>query len=152
MINKLRLLTELDIKNNWYFSDKDYAQSPKIIEQNWQNAVINEKGYLVWEKGNKVRWFAQKIIIPHSLDSNYPLEGLDLRLFLTWWAESAQIFVNGQLKVEGDLFDSSCRLLVTENVKPHQEFLITIRLISPNHDIGGLMISRCVYEAKKRRN
>lgn len=60
MINKLRLLTELDIKNNWYFSDKDYAQSPKIIEQNWQNAVINEKGYLVWEKGNKVRWFAQK--------------------------------------------------------------------------------------------
>lgn len=77
---------------------------------------------------------------------------MDLRLFLTWWAESAQIFVNGQLKVEGDLFDSSCRLLVTENVKPHQEFLITIRLISPNHDIGGLMISRCVYEAKKRRN
>ncbi|MBD2392834.1 alpha-mannosidase [Cyanobacterium aponinum FACHB-4101] len=149
MINKLRLLTELDIKNNWYFSDKDYAQSPKIIEPNWQNAVINEKGYLVWEKGNKVRWFAQKIIIPHSLDSNYSLESLDLRLFLTWWAESAQIFVNGQLKVEGDLFDSSCRLLVTENVKPHQEFLITIRLVSPNHDIGGLMISQCVYEAKK---
>ncbi|WP_330203475.1 alpha-mannosidase [Cyanobacterium sp. Dongsha4] len=150
MISKLQLLTELDIKNNWYFSNKNYVQSPIIIDQNWQKGVINEKGYLVWEKGNKVRWFAQKIIIPHSLDSSYPLEGLDLRLFLTWWAESAQIFVNGELKVEGDLFDSSCRLLVTENVKPHQEFLITIRLISPNHDIGGLMVSRCVYEAKKR--
>lgn len=149
MINKLRLLTELDLKNYWFFRDKDYPQPPTIINQHWQQGIVNEKGYLVWEKGNKIRWFAQKIIIPHSLNSNYPLEGLDLRIFLTWWAESAQIFVNGELKVEGDLFDSSCRLLVAENVKPHQEFLITIRLISPHHEPGGLMVSRCVYEAKK---
>lgn len=149
MINKLRLLSELDIKKNWYFSDKEYRRSPTIIDQYWQQGIVNEKGYLVWEKGNKIRWFAQKIIIPHSLDSNYPLEGLDLRLYLTWWAESAQIFVNGELKLEGDLFDSSCRLLIAESVKPHQEFFITLRLISPNHDIGGLMVSRCLYEAKK---
>jgi alpha-mannosidase len=145
-INQLRQLTELEIQNNWYFCDHDLDKPSLNITENWQQGIVNEKNYLVWEKGCKVRWFFQKIIIPESLDKDYPLEGLSLRVALTWWAKSAQIFVNGELVCEGDLFDSSTRVLVTENAKKNHEFIISLRLISPSHDIGGLMISQCLYE------
>ncbi|MEM8717755.1 MAG: hypothetical protein AAGE84_00400 [Cyanobacteria bacterium P01_G01_bin.39] len=65
---------------------------------------------------------------------------------LTWWAENAQIFINGKLVQQGDLFDSSARVLITDNVQPGQEYLVTIRLVSPGHDIGALMRSHLVYE------
>jgi len=48
-----------------------------------------------------VLWLAQRLIIPHDLQG-YPL-GVILRLALTWWAEAAQIFVNGVAVQEGDL-------------------------------------------------
>ncbi|HIK36993.1 MAG: alpha-mannosidase [Geminocystis sp.] len=147
--NRLRRLTEVELQNNWFFSDIDYQCIPTEIDKEWQKAKVNDKGYLIWEKGRKIRWFAQKIIIPHSLSEGYPVIGLDLRLALTWWAESARVFVNGKLRVEGDLFDSSCRFLVAENVQENQEFFIALRLVSPSHDNGGLMLSRCIYEAKK---
>ncbi len=144
-INNLKHLTELNIQNNWLFSEENTLNPPLELSSQWKNAKVNEKEYLVWEKGNKVRWFAQKIIIPHSL-TKYPLQNLSLRIALTWWAESAQIFINEQLVCEGDLFDSSSRILITKNAQPNQEFIISLRLTSPSHDIGGLMFSRCLYE------
>ncbi|WP_308256023.1 hypothetical protein [Geminocystis sp. GBBB08] len=144
----LKKLTELEIQNNWFFLDQNLEKPPITIEEEtWQQAIVNHKNYLVWEKGQKVRWFSQKIIIPESLNHDYPLDGLSLRILLTWWAESAQIFVNDKLVCEGDLFDSSSRILLTEKVEKNQQFLISLRLVSPSHDIGGLMNSQCIYES-----
>ncbi|MBE9222777.1 alpha-mannosidase [Cyanobacterium stanieri LEGE 03274] len=145
-INNLRNLTELDIQNNWFFTDQNLNHPPIYIDDNWQQAIPNEKRYLVWEKGDKVRWFIQKVTIPHHLN-HYPLNNLSLRINLTWWAKSAQIFIDGTLVCEGDLFDSSSRVLVTNNAQCEQEFIISLKLTSPGHDIGGLMISRCLYES-----
>ncbi|MGI0482275.1 alpha-mannosidase [Geminocystis sp. CENA526] len=153
-ITNLKNLTELDIQNNWYYLDRVTAlrdrtleKPPLIIDENWQKAVVNEKKYLVWEKGEKERWFTQKIIIPHSLNKGYSLQDLSLRIALTWWAKSAQIFINNDLVCEGDLFDSSSRVLVSEKVQINEQFIISLRLISPSHDIGGLMASKCLYES-----
>ncbi|WP_069789979.1 alpha-mannosidase [Cyanobacterium sp. IPPAS B-1200] len=146
-INKLKSLTELDIQNHWYFLDEKLLPPPLAIDNNWQKAIANEKKYLVWEKGNKIRWFAQKITIPDHLN-NYPLDNLSLRIGLTWWAESAEIYINDKLVCEGDLFDSSSRVLITNNSQPNEEFIISLKLVSPNHDIGGLMSSRCLYESE----
>lgn len=151
LINRLRKLTEVDIQNDWFFCDVDFHYTPTEIDERWQKAKVNDRGYIVWEKGKKIRWFAQKIIIPASLGGGYPLAGLDLRLALTWWAELAQVFVNGKLRREGDLFDSSCRFLIAENVQENQQFVVAIRLVSPSHDNGALMVSRCIYEAKQDR-
>ena len=74
-----------------------------------------------------MQWLAQKWVIEHDLNG-YPLAGLALRLALTWWAEDAKIFVNGQLIQAGDLFDSSARILLTPAAKPGQEILVAIRL------------------------
>lgn len=86
-----------------------------------------------------------KIIVPATLQ-RYPLSGLSLRLVLTWWAEVAQIFVNGELVQQGDLFDSSARILLTDNAKLNNQYKIAIRLLTPHHDIGALMRSHLIYE------
>jgi alpha-mannosidase len=146
-IINLRKLTELEIQNNWFFLDQNLDNPPLTIEENWQKATVNDQNYLVWEKGNKIRWFAQKIVIPKSLNNDYPLEGLSLRVALTWWAESARIFLKDELVCEGDLFDSSSRILLAKKANINQEILISLRLVSPSHDIGGLMASKCLYES-----
>ena len=146
-IAKLRVQTQLDIQDNWrYYSEFNPNQDLTVTSlSNKQKAELNDKRYIVFPQGRQVRWLVQKITIAHSLQE-YPLSGLTLRLVLTWWAEDAQIFINGQLVQEGDLFDSSARVLVTNDAIAGQEFLVAIRLISPNHDIGALMRSRLVYE------
>ncbi len=152
-INKLRQLVQKNIQNNWNYSLEDLFADRDILEfdyaesklNNWQLAKVNEKEYIVWDKGRPIKWLTQKITIPYALE-NYPLAGLTLRLVLTWWAEDAKIFVNGKLAQQGDLFDSSARIILTDSAIPGEEFLITIRLVSPGHDIGALMRSKCVYE------
>lgn len=149
-INKLIQQTEIDVQSSWYYVSGDINidsnNFPLTILDKGEKAELNEKRYIVFGAGNQIIWLAQKIIIPTCLAS-YPLAGLSLRLALTWWAEEAQIFVDGNLLQEGDLFDSSCRLLLRESVQPPEELTVAIRLISPGHDIGALMNSKCIYEA-----
>jgi alpha-mannosidase len=153
-LKKISQLTQIDIQNNWHYLYFDLSlekQKKILIDLNtWQPALVNEKGYIIWKKGRQVRWLAQKITVPYALEK-YPLSGLTLRLLLTWWAEDAQVFVNGDLVQQGDLFDSSARILLTNCAVPGEEFLVTIRLVSPGHDIGALMRSQCVYERNKNQ-
>ncbi|MCW6038172.1 alpha-mannosidase [Spirulina subsalsa FACHB-351] len=147
IIAQLKELTEQDIKGSW----RNYQgeDSPfHLTAEEWEGlpiASLNDKGYIVWEAGHQVQWLGQTIVIPSALNG-YPLDGLELRLCLTWWSENAQVFVNGQLVQEGDLFDSSARVLLTSQAQVGDSFLVCLRLVSPGHDIGGLMRSLCVYE------
>ncbi|MGH2416334.1 MAG: hypothetical protein ACRDEA_22105, partial [Microcystaceae cyanobacterium] len=143
-LEKLRFLTQLDVQANWRYCPQDVS-IPSIDSSDWEIAQPNDKGYLTWSAERQVCWFAQRFVIPHALQV-YPLTGLALRLVLTWWADDAKIFVNGQLVQEGDLFDSSVRILLTSSANPGEEILVALRLVSPGHDIGALMRSKCVYE------
>ena len=149
-IEKLRRLTQLTVQSNWryfIFTKEEYCQD--IDSPDWQPVELNDKGYITWSAGRQVRWLAQRFAVPEHLHG-YPLKGLTLRLVLTWWAELAQIYVNGHLVQEGDLFDSAARVRLSEAATPGEEIVVTIRLVSPGHDIGALMKSVCVYE--KERN
>jgi alpha-mannosidase len=148
-INKLRSFTQIEIISNWHFCKKNLADLPTINEiQNWEIAPLNEKKYIVWEAGQQINWLAQQFRLPSHVNG-YSIANLSLRLCLTWWAENAQVFVNGKLVQEGDLFDSSARVLLTPRVVPNDTIFVVIRLVSPGHDIGGLMRSHLVYEADK---
>ena len=164
-ISRLRQLVQLEVQHNWHDitflgivnGHRDSASQCCVnfvnLDSNLANvrlqecpvATANEQGYIVFPKGKQIRWLAQQIVILPTLQG-YPLTGLSLRLVLTWWAEDAQIFVNGKLVQQGDLFDSSARVLITKDAQPGQEYLITIRLVSPHHDIGALMRSHLIYE------
>ncbi|XTZ11159.1 MAG: alpha-mannosidase, partial [cyanobacterium endosymbiont of Rhopalodia yunnanensis] len=144
ILDKLRKLTQIDIQSSWVsISDKISFDSIDIDAGKPVN--LNEKGYIIWPAGRQVKWLAKKLIIPKEI-RGYPLSGLTVKLALTWWAEKAEIFINKQLVQEGDLFDSSARILVSSYAKPREEFLILLRLVSPSHDIGGLMSSKLIYE------
>nr|WP_293122200.1 alpha-mannosidase [Moorena sp. SIO4G3] len=148
-IAKLRALTQANVQQGWRYCNGDIPYPVATQPQTWENWSIaqrNEKDYITWSAGRQVIWLSQRFLVPQDLQ-RYPLSGLGLRLVLTWWAESAQIFVNGQLLQEGDLFDSSTRMLLNSTVVPGEEFAVALRLVSPGHDIGGLMRSQILYEA-----
>ncbi|MBP0018111.1 MAG: alpha-mannosidase [Cyanobacteria bacterium SBLK] len=155
IIERLRQCVKIDVRSHWLVFAEDFAieiddsgtryccdRDPAL----GRKMTPNEKGYLVWEAGRKVRWLLQEIAVPRDLNG-YQLHDLALRLCLTWWSEDTQIFVYRQFVQAGDLFDSSARILLSDSVVPGQIFKIAIRLVSPGHDIGALMRSYCLYES-----
>lgn len=147
-IDRLRQLTQIDIQSQWRCCQQDFAPETATqftAWQSWDSASLNDRQHIAWEKGQRVMWLGQRLIAPDSLQG-YPLTGLTLRLALTWWAELAQVYVNGKLVQEGDLFDHSARILLVEQVQPGEAIDLAIRLVSPGHDNGALVRSRCIYE------
>ena len=150
-IEKLRSCSQMNIQNNWrcWEADQAIAAATQSDWLNWPVAQLNDKGHIAWSVGQKVLWLAQRLVIPQNLQG-YPLIGLSLRLALTWWAEAAQIFVNGVVVQEGDLFDCSTRVLLSSAVTPGEEITVALRLVSPSHDPGALVRSLCVFYADDR--
>ncbi|MBW4432982.1 MAG: alpha-mannosidase [Pelatocladus maniniholoensis HA4357-MV3] len=147
-IEKLRSFCQENILSNWRCFAGDLAVTDVSASSlsEWTPVEINPKGNIAWAGGQKVLWLAQKLVIPQDLQG-YVLQGLSLRLALLWWANSAKIYVNGELVGEGDLFDCSPRILVSQTVRSGEEFFITIRLVSPGHCDGALVRSLLVYES-----
>jgi alpha-mannosidase len=148
-INRLRQLTQVSIQPNWRLCSEDLPANQATQPESWQHwaiAELNARNHVVWDKGRRVVWLAQVVVIPEALQS-YPLAGLSLRLALTWWADVAALYVNGQKLQEGDLFDCSTRMLLSLQVQPGDTFAIAIRLVSPDHDDGALVRSDLSFES-----
>ncbi|MEG4199601.1 alpha-mannosidase [Microcoleus sp. Pol12A5] len=144
-VEKLRRLSQVEVQSGWRYCDSDSAVSSVNI-CNSPVAELNSKGHIAWPSGKQVLYLGQQFVIPDNL-YGYPVVGLRLLLGLTWWAEDAQIFVNGELVGQGDLFDFADRVLLSSSANPGDEFLVILRLVSPGHDKGALVRSICLYEA-----
>lgn len=147
-IHKLRQLSQVSIQGHWryYADDLPMAETSRDRWSQWATVSLNEKNNITWSAGSRVLWLAQDLVIPSHLQG-YPLDGLTMRLALTWWADAAQIFLNGKLVQCGDLFDSSVRVLLSRNVTPGDRFSVALRLVSPGHDEGALVRSQLLFEA-----
>ncbi|MBE9102827.1 alpha-mannosidase, partial [Vacuolonema iberomarrocanum] len=147
-IAHLRQLTQLDVQEQWrgHFGDlsTEVATHPTTWDT-WQEMPLNTRHHIAWDKGEQVLWLGLHLTIPNTL-AGYPLEQLTLRLALTWWAVSAQIFVDGVQVQEGDLFDCRARILLRDAVQPGEAIALAIRLVSPGHDDGALVAATCLYE------
>ncbi len=145
-IRRLRQLNQQNMQANWrgYQGDLTPAQATSGW-QLWAKLTPDANNQITWPKGRKVLWLGQRIIVPHNLQGYY-LQGLLLRLGLSWWANKAQIYVNGRLVQEGDLFDSNTRLLLSPAVKISDAIDLLLRLESPGHANGALVKAVCLYE------
>ncbi|MGB8700675.1 MAG: alpha-mannosidase, partial [Thermosynechococcaceae cyanobacterium] len=147
-IARLRHFSQWNAQKSWLRWDgdlpPDQACNPDTWTD-WQPAELNNLGYIDWPKGRQTLWLGQLFRMRRSL-FEYPLQGLTVRLALRWWAEKAEIYVNGTLVQEGDLFDCAARVVLTECLDPGEEIAVAIRLVSPGHDIGALVQSTGVYE------
>ena len=143
-IEKLRRFSRLSVQSGWRYCESDSAVVGSVNICNWPLAELNEKSHIAWPSGKQVLYLGQQFVVPDNL-SGYPVTNLRLLLSLTWWAEDAQLFVNGELVGVGDLFDCSVRLLLTPSAIPGDKFLVILRLVSPGHDCGALVRSVCLY-------
>jgi len=147
-LNQLRQLNTQNIQSSWAWHDQDITATDVFSREalsQWKASPLNDRQHIAWDKGLQVRWLTQTITIPTDFHG-YPLTGLTLRLSLTWWAEDAQIYVDGALVQSGDLFECFTRICLSEQVQPNDTFQIAIRLVSPNHDDGALVRSHLTYE------
>jgi alpha-mannosidase len=148
-IERLRSLSQIDILTDWRMSLGN--ESIDADSSQWERVSLNQKGQIAWERGRQEIWLAQTLIIPSHLQ-NYPISNLVCRLAFTWWAELAQVFVDGVLVQEGDLFDHSPRVLLMPAAVPGTSLDLRLRLVSPGHDIGALMRSTVIYESADLAN
>ncbi|MBC1220478.1 alpha-mannosidase [Nostoc sp. UCD121] len=147
-IEQLRSFCQVNLQSSWLYQESDLIITDVVAADlsHWQPVKLNAKEHIAWTGGKKVLWLVQRLVVPQDLQG-YPLAGLSLRLALVWWADAAEIYVNGELVLEGDLFDCSPRVLLSRGVTPGEEFVVALRLVSPGHCDGALVRSLLVYES-----
>ncbi|MEH2048333.1 alpha-mannosidase [Nostoc sp.] len=148
VIEQLRSFCQVNLQSTWLYQESDLIITDVVAADlsHWQPVQLNAKEHIAWTGGKKVLWLVQRLVVPQDLQG-YTLTGLSLRLALLWWADSAEIYVNGELVLEGDLFDCSPRVLLSQEVRPGEEFIVALRLVSPGHCDGALVRSLLVYES-----
>jgi alpha-mannosidase len=147
-IERLRQLTQQNRQTLWRCSLSDGSpscQCDPVHWQTWTPVVLNERDHVPWPAGRQVLWLGQVIQMPQAF-AEYPLTALTARLSLTWWAERADVYVNGQLVQQGDLYDTSARIVLADALVPGTSVTVAIRLVSPGHDAGALVRSRLICE------
>lgn len=148
-IERLRSLSQIDLQAQWHWHWGDLPRSVAQLPADWQTwaiAPLNARRHVAWSK-QQVLWLGQRLTLPTHAQG-YPLAGLTVRLALMWWAKTAEIFVNGELVQEGDIFDCSTRLLLSSAAQPGAVYDVAIRLLAPGHDEGALVHAYEVYEAE----
>ena len=144
-LEHLRRCSRMDVVSDWRIAAGELSLSEIARVDSLPLVNLNSRRHISWQRGKQVIWLTQNIIVPAHL-FNYPLSGLSLRLSLAWWAEQADIYLNGKLIQSGDLFDCSTRILLSDNIRVGDQFWVAIRLVSPYHDEGALVRSICLYE------
>lgn len=151
-IARLRQLTQFNLQADWRICEAELPLSSALDPQAWKQwtiAALNDRQHIAWEQGQRVLWLGHRLIVPAEL-KGYPLGGMTLRLSLVWWAEAAEVYVNGRLVQAGDLFDCQTRVCLCEAVQPGEIIDLAIRLVSPAHDNGALVRSLLLFERANR--
>ena len=149
LLDNLRRFSQVELQTNWkiHFGKQPVDQATQHQGwKQWQPATLNDRRHIAWDAGKQALWLGQQFVVPAAL-GGYDVSQHQIRLDLTWWADSAQIFVNGALVQEGDLFDCVTKFRLAEAAEPGQMFDIAIRLTSPGHDRGALVLSQIRFEA-----
>lgn len=147
----LRRLTRESIQVGWRGNAASAVTSSLPTDEvwlSWPIAPLNSRQHLAWSKGGQSLWLCQRVRVPEAVGA-FPVGGFSLRLGLTWWAEQAQIWVDGTLRQVGDLFDCFTRLSLSDRAQPGDTFTIMLYLVSPQHDDGALVRSELIYESRE---
>jgi alpha-mannosidase len=146
-VKRLKALSQRSLQHQWHYSQGNLTlASVQQQGSRWSIAPVNQRDHVAWGRGQQQLWLWQHLVIPETC-SGFEIAGSTLRLGLTWWAEFAQVFVDGQLVQEGDLYDCFTRILLGEDIQLGDEFTVALHLVSPGHDDGALVRSQLIYES-----
>ncbi|WP_204137552.1 alpha-mannosidase [Halomicronema sp. CCY15110] len=148
-MQRLQDLTQRSLQATWHLTPENLPTAAVLASDDWRSwpiAPTNARDHIAWARGQKPLWLCQQIVVPETLNG-LPLAGLTLQLSLTWWAEVVAIYIDGELRQEGDLFDYFGRIKLSDRVTPGDTFHVAIYLVSPGHDDGALVRSAVMYES-----
>jgi alpha-mannosidase len=147
-LTRLRQLSQQDVQGTWHYAVGSELTDPpgENLWKSWPLAPLNQRHHLAWDQGRVTLWLHQRFTWPQARQG-YPLSGLCARLALRWWADRADLYLNGALVHTGDIFDCWTRLCLTEQVVPGESVDVSLRLVSPGHDPGALVTSQLVFES-----
>jgi alpha-mannosidase len=103
----------------------------------------HQRGLLIWPRGGQRLLLNYKLRCPTSWLGEQPGAA---RLALRWWADQAELRVNGRTVQRGDLFDANCRWLLPPSFWQGQPLELELELRSPLHDDGALLLARLERE------
>jgi len=103
------------------------------------------RGLIVWPRGGQWCHLRLSLACPDAWRPLGPRVAR-ARLALRWWAEAAELWVRDTRVHQGDLFDSSCRWALPEDWWGEGPWPVELRLRSPLHDDGALVLSRLELE------
>jgi alpha-mannosidase len=103
------------------------------------------RGLIVWPRGGGWCHLRLRLARPDAWRHLGPGVAV-ARLVLRWWADQAELAVDGAAVVRGDLFDTACRWPLPETWWQGEPLDLDLRLRSPLHDDGALIHSRLELE------
>ncbi len=101
------------------------------------------RGLIIWPRGGQELRLSQRLVCPEPWLAWGQLRA---RLVLRWWAEAAELRVDGETAHRGDLFDTACRWTLPERWWAGEPLELELTLRSPRHDDGALILSRLELE------
>lgn len=151
-LKRLRSLCLVSVQSSWQVlpvSDLRGAMAALATAQlpdQGSSLPLDHRGYIVWPQGQQCLWLGQTLQWPEAING-FSVRGYQARLGLRWWAELAEIYVNGEHIQSGDLFDCFTRILLSSAVCPGDAVAIALKLVSPGHDQGALVQSQLMFES-----
>jgi alpha-mannosidase len=105
------------------------------------------RGLLIWPRGGLRRTLTLRLSLPDDWRHLSP-DLARARLVLRWWADAAELRVDGQSVHRGDLFDTACRWELPPRWWQGEPLALELELRSPLHDDGALILSRVELEPR----
>ncbi|WP_216902075.1 glycoside hydrolase family 38 C-terminal domain-containing protein [Synechococcus sp. CCY 9618] len=106
------------------------------------------RGLIIWPRGGQWCHLRLRCLCPQEWLPLAPAAGgaARARLVLCWWADRAELWVDGEPIHTGDLFDTACRWPLPMRWWEGAALDLELRLRSPLHDDGALIRSRIELE------
>jgi alpha-mannosidase len=139
----------LDLQPVWHCSQPDGSQGPALTHP-WgalHRPDWHARALVIWPRGEVWHHLHLELCCPPAWQAlQCPTPQVQARLALRWWADRAELWVDGEHVHSGDLFDTACRWRLPEHWWGGEPLRLELRLRSPLHDDGALMHSRVELE------
>ena len=139
----------LDLQPCWQCLQPDGSHGP-ALNHPWAEGHRPDwhaRGLIVWPRGGQWHRLQLRLTCPEAWRHlHQPRQGVLARLVLRWWAEAAEVWVDGELVEAGDLFDTACRWRLPAHWWSGAALALEVRMRSPKHDDGALIQSRLELE------
>jgi len=141
--------TPLDLQPLWRCTGPD-GEPIAALHHPWgplHRPDWTARGLVIWPRGGLWRHLRLRLERPEAWAHLGP-DAARARLCLRWWADAVELRVAGEPVHAGDLFDTACRWELPTRWWQGEPLELELRLRSPLHDDGALILSQVVLEPR----